>query len=376
MNGFGDTGDWLIVIRAIHFAATAIFAGILIFRMVVAQPVLCVVPPVAGIFDARALRVAWISLVISAGSGIAWVLVQAPAMSGLPFGAAMAADVIGTVVTKTQFGFVSEIRFVLAVVLAACLASDRVAGLRWLALAPATGLVASIAWTGHAGSTAGELGIFHLVSDTLHLVAAATWIGGLVSLALFLAVVPRKHGHGSAALVQDAAQRFSTLGIVSVATLLVTGIVNTGILVGSVHALLVTAYGRLLMLKIVLFAIMLGLAVVNRFWLTPRLAGLPSNQREVDAVRKLTRNCIVEIALGLAIFAIVGALGTLHPASHLAFRSRNSPLLALSSVANLGNRETDDFGYRSGSGLVKNSSRKRKQPLNYPADSTSSKGST
>jgi putative copper resistance protein D len=344
MNGFGDTGDWLIVIRAIHFAATATFAGILIFRMVVAQPVLCLVPPVAGIFDARTLRLAWISLTISAGSGIAWVLVQAPAMSGLPFGEAMAADVIGTVVTKTQFGFVSEIRLVLAVILAACLASDRVAGLRWLALASATGLVASIAWTGHAGSTAGELGIFHLVSDTLHLVAAATWIGGLASLALFLAVVPRKHGRGSAALVQDAAQRFSTLGIVSVATLLVTGIVNTGILVGSLHALLVTDYGRLLMLKIVLFAVMLGFAAVNRFWLTPGLAGLPGNEREVDAVRKLTRNCIVEIALGLAIFAIVGALGTLHPANHLAFRSRNSPRLALFSLADHGNREPDDSG--------------------------------
>jgi putative copper resistance protein D len=338
MNGFGSAGDWLIVIRAIHFAASVTFAGILIFRMVVAQPVLCRAPSAAKIFDARTLRVVWMSLVISAGSGIAWVLVQAPAMSGLPFGEAMTADVIGTVVTKTQFGFVSEIRFVLAIVLAACLASSQVAGLRWLALASATGLIASIAWTGHAGSTAGELGVFHLLSDTLHLVAAATWIGGLASLALFLAVVPCKHPHGSAALVQDAAERFSTLGIVSVATLLVTGIVNTGILVGSLHALLVTGYGRLLMLKIVLFAVMLGFAAVNRFWLTPRLAGLPGNGREVDAVRKLTRNCIVEIALGLAIFAIVGALGTLHPASHLAFRSRNSPLLALSSVANLGNR--------------------------------------
>jgi putative copper resistance protein D len=333
MNGFGVTGDWLIVIRAIHFAATATFAGILIFRMVVAQPVLCRASPVAGVFDTRARRLAWISLVISASSGIAWVLALAPAMSGLPFGEAMTVDVIGTVMRKTQFGFVSEVRFVLAIVLAACLASDGVAGLRWLALASATGLVASIAWTGHAGSTMGELGVFHLLSDTLHLVAAATWIGGLASLALFLAAVPRQHADGWAALVQDAAQRFSTLGIVSVATLLVTGIVNTAILVGSVHALLVTGYGRLLMLKIVLFAAMLGFAAVNRFWLTPRLAGFAGNGREIDAVRNLTRNCIVEIILGLAIFAIVGALGTLHPASHLAFRNPNSPLLVLCAFA-------------------------------------------
>jgi putative copper resistance protein D len=62
---------------------------------------------------------------------------------------------------------------------------------------------------------------------------------------------------------------------------------------------------------------MLAFAALNRFWLTPKLAGLPGSEPEPDAVRKLTRNCVIEIALGLTIFAIVGALGTLHPASHL-----------------------------------------------------------
>jgi copper resistance protein D len=34
------------------------------------------------------------------------------------------------------------------------------------------------------------------------------------------------------------------------------------------------------------------------------------------ALRQLARNSMIEIALGLAIFAIVGALGTMHPAIH------------------------------------------------------------
>jgi putative copper resistance protein D len=71
------------------------------------------------------------------------------------------------------------------------------------------------------------------------------------------------------------------------------------------------------MLKIALFAVMLAFAVVNKFRLTPRLAGQPDRSGELDAVRKLGRNCHIEIALGLAIFAIVGALGTIHPAIHL-----------------------------------------------------------
>jgi copper resistance protein D len=337
MSGFADsTRDWLIVVRAIHFAATATIAGTLIFRMMVAQPALRLARPAAPIFEARILRIAWITLVISVGSGIAWVLLQAPAMSGLSFGEAMTADVIGTVLTETQFGLVSEIRFALATVLAACLAFDRLPGARWLALASAIGLVTAVAWTGHAGSTAGELGIFHLASDALHLIAAATWIGGLVSLALFLAAVRRHPAHGWAAAVYDVAQRFSTLGIVSVATLLVTGVVNASILVGSVHALLVTTYGRLLMLKIALFAVMLGFAAANRIWLTPRFADISREERKFDAVRKIVRNCIVEIALGLAIFGIVGALGTIHPAKHLMSRIRSSPHLALPSPTTFG----------------------------------------
>lgn len=315
-NGFcNSVNDWLIVVRAFHFATTATIAGVLIFRVVVAGPALRLASPTANMFDEQIMRIAWISLAVVAASGIAWLLLQAPAMSGLSFREAMTSDVIGTVLTQTQFGMVSEICLGLAIILATCLASDRRAGARWLALASALGLVASIAWTGHAGSTAGELGILHLTADTLHLVAAAAWLGGLASLAFLLTVASRRPAYGWASLVPQATKRFSALGIVSVATLLITGIVNTGILVGSLHAMLVTGYGRLLMLKIALFAVMLGFAAVNRFWLTPRLVDFPSG--ELDAVRALNPNCIIEIALGLVIFAIVGALGTIHPASHL-----------------------------------------------------------
>lgn len=312
MNGLGNTNDWLTVVRAIHFAATATIAGVLIFRVAVAEPALRLARPAASAFDAQARHVAWISLVVSAGSGVAWLLLQVPAMSGLSFGEAMTVDMIGTVITETQFGLIWEIRAALAIALAASLASDRLPGARWLALASAIGLVAVIAWTGHAGSTAGELGVLHVAADILHLVAAATWIGGLTCLILLFVMTLRHQTDGWVWPLQDATQRFSRLGILSVSALLATGIVNSSILVGSLHALLVTAYGRLLMLKIALFIIMLGFAAVNRFWLTPRLA-----ERGQNAVRTLARNSIIELALGLAIFAIVGALGTMHPASHL-----------------------------------------------------------
>jgi putative copper resistance protein D len=85
-------------------------------------------------------------------------------------------------------------------------------------------------------------------------------------------------------------------------------------LVGSFHALLGAEYGRILMLKLVVFALMLAFAAVNRFSLTPRL--LVASGKERQAIRRLTRNSIVEIVLGFSILAIVGMLGTLHPAIH------------------------------------------------------------
>lgn len=314
--GAGVNGP-LVVVRGVHFAATAITTGSLVFRTVVAKPVLAADEPVAKLFRSQALVLAWISLAVAVGSGVIWLLFQAGSMSGLPLSDAVTSSVLLTVLNRTQFGLVSEIRFILAIALAIFLALDRFPFVDWLAAAAALGLTAAIAWTGHAGATLGQLGNLHLAADALHLLAAAAWTGGLVPLVLWLAAIRRHWGAASASLARDTALRFSTLGIVSVAILLVTGAVNAWILVGSFRALAVTEYGRLLMLKIVVFAVMLAFAAVNRFWLTPRLAVFPRNQPQLAALRRLTRNSAIEIALGWVIFAIVGMLGMLHPAIHL-----------------------------------------------------------
>ena len=174
--------------------------------------------------------------------------------------------------------------------------------------------MASLAWTGHAASTAHALGYLHLGSDVLHLTAVSAWIGGLVPLALLLGSI--RHHKGWAPLELDAVRRFSTLGMASVAILIVSGVINAWILVGLFRGLVETGYGQLLMLKLAAFAVMLAFAALNRFALTPQLAS-PSDDERQNAHRALSRNTMIEIALGLSIFAMVGVLGTLHPAAHL-----------------------------------------------------------
>jgi putative copper resistance protein D len=106
------------------------------------------------------------------------------------------------------------------------------------------------------------------------------------------------------------------MGIAIVVVVFATGVVNAWILVGSWHALIITGYGQLLVLKMALFAVMLLFAAANRFLLTPRIALPSEGEPQLEALRRLARNSMIEIALALMVFAIVGILGTLHPAIH------------------------------------------------------------
>jgi putative copper resistance protein D len=304
-------GGPLVAIRGVHFAATAILTGTLIFRAIVLE---VTTSSAAILVRAKILRVAWIGLAVSAVSGVIWLLLEAASMSGLSFREAMTPGVLSTVMNETQFGFVAEIRLAIAVILAGGLAYHRFAPARGLALASSLGLIAALAWTGHAGSTLGAAGNLHLTADIFHLFAAAAWIGGLVSLVVLLSAARHDQSLAGASLARDATQRFSTMGIASVIVVFATGMINAWILVGSWHGLIATGYGRLLTLKIALFAVMLLIAAINRFWLTPRLGSPPRG--ELPVLRQLTRNSMIEIALALVIFAIAGMLGTLHPAIH------------------------------------------------------------
>src|SRR6202035_5550982 len=142
----------------------------------------------------------------------------------------------------------------------------------------------------------------------------AAWVGALLPLIVLFAGA----GDASLAIARTATARFSILGIVSVGTLLATGIVNTFYLAGSVPALLHTDYGQLLLIKIALFLAMVAIAAVNRFRLTPRLVQQASITASHNALRRLRRNAAIEISAGAIVIAIVAALGTMPPAIHAA----------------------------------------------------------
>ena len=94
--------------------------------------------------------------------------------------------------------------------------------------------------------------------------------------------------------------------------LLATGIANTLIIAGLPMDFSTVWFG-LLATKLGLFAVMLGLAAANRWWLTPALAqALTSGQP--GSLRAIRLSLLLETGAACAIVAIVAALGTLAPA--------------------------------------------------------------
>lgn len=207
------------------------------------------------------------------------------------------------VLGDTTFGHGTGARLFFAAVayVAALNAPGRASWL--LTAAGGAGVLASFAWTGHGAMDDGGRGALHLGSDILHLLSAGVWVGALAGLLMLLARGPRQ-----AALT--GLTRFSGVGMLVVAVLLASGLVNAWLLIGTdrLTAALATDYGRLLIAKLVIFVAMLGLAAANRLLLTPRL-GRDSG----GAVPALKWSIGIETLLAAAVLGIVAVMGTLAP---------------------------------------------------------------
>jgi putative copper resistance protein D len=167
-----------------------------------------------------------------------------------------------------------------------------------------------LGWVGHAAMESGEVGLAHKINQMVHLAAAGLWLGGLVPLGMLLRRALAANGAPLLPLARLALPHFSQMGYAAVALLALTGVVNSALLVGGFAALAETPYGRLLLVKIALFAAMVALALLNRFRLLPRLG----DRATAPTLRALARSVAIEQALGLAILAVVAVLGTWPPA--------------------------------------------------------------
>ncbi|GAC1356594.1 MAG: hypothetical protein NVSMB44_00560 [Ktedonobacteraceae bacterium] len=144
--------------------------------------------------------------------------------------------------------------------------------LAWINLVLALALLIAVALSGHAAAVSGDLGIFAVLSDWLHLLAASLWIGGMLYLALIYLPVLGQARIERAQVLLTILARFSPLAIAGVVIMAITGPFNATVHMESFNQLLTTAYGRALLVKVVLIGALLVTSAFHVGFLRPRLA--------------------------------------------------------------------------------------------------------
>jgi putative copper resistance protein D len=306
----------LAAVRAVHFAFAIQSIGALLFVWIVrGAPVSATTRYAEGRWR-WLVRAAAVSAAATLVSGGVWAALQAADIAGTDPLGAIANGAVGKLMWQTHAGTIWRLRFWLVAALAfvtilLSMAPHPPAGAAvTLALALAAATFISSGWLSHAAADATPLGPLHLAVHALHMFGVALWLGGLLPLAMLLMWARRTESEEDLAVARHAAVRFGNIALLAVGLILVSGIVNSALVVDSAADLARGAFARLLAAKLILFMLLLCLAANNRLRLVPELAGGATPSL---AVTRLCRSVWGELMLAALILAIVGVLGITPP---------------------------------------------------------------
>jgi copper transport protein len=181
-----------------------------------------------------------------------------------------------------------------------------------LLLAPISVCAAYLAMTpalsGHASVQSPTIVFFP--SDVLHVLAASVWVGGIACLLIALpAATKRLAPPQRSRLLLATLARFSPLALAAVIVIAATGVVQAYIDVRSLHGLLHTTYGALIIAKTVLLLLLIGLGWANRGRIIPAFKRIVAAEQAPGSTGVLARRTMRgELALMIGVFAVTAAL--------------------------------------------------------------------
>jgi copper transport protein len=210
-------------------------------------------------------------------SSVGLLLVQSSTAGGAASGVGSS---IWFVLTGTAYGLRWEVSAALTIALIASTwfmrakvtAVDGVAARRFLAVALALvlALLALHALQSHAAAAV-DSSLLDIIAATLHLLAAAIWMGGVLALAI--ACIPLlRQGTDGMSLAWGTLRRFGAVALPSVVLLAVTGLYAAGRLVATPDALLLSLYGQTLLVKTGLVLAVGAIGLANAAVLHPAVA--------------------------------------------------------------------------------------------------------
>ncbi|HTK05734.1 MAG TPA: CopD family protein [Ktedonobacteraceae bacterium] len=144
--------------------------------------------------------------------------------------------------------------------------------LRWINLLAGIGLLAAMTLSGHAAAVDNDLFLSSVLSDGLHILAAALWVGGMFYLAaIVLPVLNGRTLQERTWALLSTLPHYSPLAIVGVIIMATSGTSNASLRLPAWSELFTTTYGYILLCKIVLVGGLLLTSALHVFWLRPRL---------------------------------------------------------------------------------------------------------
>jgi copper transport protein len=286
-------GAVLAVLRFLAFAAMAVTVGALAFSSFIWP---------AGMIDERGRRLLLVSAAIGAGASVAAIGVQVPYGLGRSLGGVFNASGWRDVL-DTRTGRTWALRALLsaAIALHALVAPLGRRIVRAVLLVLGAGILAAATFSGHGGT--GRWPAVGVAGTFVHLAAMATWLGGLV----VLAVVVLGRGDATPDEAEAATAHFSRVAFAAVVVVVASGLAQAWRQVGSIGAL-DTTYGHLLIAKTVAVAAMVGLGGLSRRVLAHRAS------TEATTTSTVRRNVRIEVAVGAVVLAITSILVASQPA--------------------------------------------------------------
>lgn len=308
-SSFQADSPGYVVVRWANYIALLGVIGAVAFRALVLWQLRRRAPASGALISGAARRAAGVGFffaVMVLVAGFARLYAQSLAMHGSEFAADAERMLVMLQRTVWGWGWLAQ------------MAAAPVAALGfWLAARPADGGGSRGAWlvaaaaafvlaltpalSGHAAAMTGTLGAVAVATDTLHVLAAAGWLGTL--LVLLLAGVPAAMHAGSEAgdSVAQLVRAFSPVALLFAGLLVASGVVAAVIHSSSLGALLGSRYGLLLGLKLAVFLLVFGTGAYNFLRVQPAL-GSPA------ATQRLRRSAAVELGIAAVVLMITAVL--------------------------------------------------------------------
>jgi copper resistance protein D len=306
--------EFLIAARLVHFAAAMLLFGASLFSLYAGQ---ALSKRVGAAFDRWLKNTLLFAAVAAFFSALAWWDALAVSI-GDGWVDALNEETLAAILFNTEFGRVWIWRLAISALLIFALLiarrSDWTPRINMFVASLAAALLASLAGVGHAAMHEGARGAIHQAAHATHLVAAGTWVGGLVPLGYLLGKAAFERTGEWAAFAVHALPRFSRVGYFSVSLVLLSGCLIGWQMIGGLSDLFETLYGRVVLAKFFLFSLMTVIALFNRFHLMPRLsAARKGARREINPLHLLWRSVMAEQGIALAALVAASVLGTLQP---------------------------------------------------------------